>query len=239
MKKLTTLLLSLGLVGGLNAAITTGPISLANASFEDGASAQIDSWFEENDAGGSSGNDNFAEVRQLDTSNTNVPLTSDGDYWLNLATRSETSFSAAVYQSLGTWETGNPLSYDLSALLGDRSNQDFGTVTFALWASETGTSGADGTALSALTGAGLLDSSTFDFTESGASTAATGTFTLDATGIADTDILWLRISASGAEGNQHLVDSISVTAVPEPSTYALIGGFAALGLAMLRRRLRS
>jgi hypothetical protein len=34
------------------------------------------------------------------------------------------------------------------------------------------------------------------------------------------------------------IDTLSVTAVPEPATYALFGGFIALGLVMLRRRRR-
>jgi hypothetical protein len=32
------------------------------------------------------------------------------------------------------------------------------------------------------------------------------------------------------------IDNVSLTVVPEPSTYALFGGFAALGLALMRRR---
>jgi hypothetical protein len=232
-KKLTTLLLSLGIAGGLNAAITAGPMTIANASFEDGASAQVDSWFEENDGGGSSGNDNFAEVRQDENGNTNVGLTDYGTFWLNLATRSDTGFSAAVYQSLGTWETGNPLQYDVSALLGDRSNQGFGNVTFELVSTASSFVGANGTAL----GGTSLDTSAWDITETASPVQLeTGVFSLDATGIGNGELLWLRISASGAEGNQHLVDNIAVTAVPEPSTYALIGGFVALGLVMYRRR---
>jgi hypothetical protein len=55
----------------------------------------------------------------------------------------------------------------------------------------------------------------------------------------------LRLSANGdwasttADTGVLNTDLIGLyTAVPEPSTYALIGGFVALGLVLLRRRLR-
>lgn len=58
--------------------------------------------------------------------------------------------------------------------------------------------------------------------------------------------LWLEIySASagidevdGTNGEFARIDNVQLTAVPEPATYALLGGFFALGFVLLRRRLR-
>jgi hypothetical protein len=52
--------------------------------------------------------------------------------------------------------------------------------------------------------------------------------------------LGLRIVATGFQdgGDQVTFDNIEIAAVPEPSTFALIGGFLALGLVLVRRRLR-
>jgi hypothetical protein len=41
------------------------------------------------------------------------------------------------------------------------------------------------------------------------------------------------------EGTYFDIQSVEVSAVPEPSTYALLSGLAVLGLILIRRRMRS
>jgi len=57
--------------------------------------------------------------------------------------------------------------------------------------------------------------------------------------------LWIEFWSSTAAGVEDVstgefarVDDVRLTAVPEPATYALLGGFFALGCVLLRRRLR-
>lgn len=52
----------------------------------------------------------------------------------------------------------------------------------------------------------------------------------------DTTTILTFSSTNNPEERSPVIDSVSVTAVPEPSTYALLGGLAALGLVALRRR---
>lgn len=49
-------------------------------------------------------------------------------------------------------------------------------------------------------------------------------------------VLAFRDTASSSDGSTVLVDNISITAVPEPATYALLGGLALIGMTIFRRR---
>ncbi|MGC9451986.1 MAG: PEP-CTERM sorting domain-containing protein, partial [Oceanipulchritudo sp.] len=58
--------------------------------------------------------------------------------------------------------------------------------------------------------------------------------------------LWIEFWSSTAAGVEDVstgefarVDDVRLTAVPEPATYVLLGGLAALALVMVRRRLRA
>jgi hypothetical protein len=252
MKKLTTLLLSLGVAGGLNAAITSGVISIpameedtTGGSFSGDGGTQyreIAGWFEANDNGtGSNTTANSREVAQ-DGAGGSAPTATAGSHWAALypdATYTE----PYIYTLLGNWETGNPLQYDIGFDLGDRSNLTFGSLTVQLVASDSGFTGDDGASLIGAAGYSVLDSTaTFTDADFTGSTSDPRTITgltdsLVATGIVNGQDLWIRIAATG-NGTASMIDNLSVTAVPEPSTYALIGGFMALGLVMLRRRLR-
>jgi hypothetical protein len=252
MKKLTTLLLSFGLAGGLNAGITTGALTIpameedtTGGSFSGDGGTQyreIAGWFEANDDGtGGNTSSNSREVAQ-DGAGGSAPTATAGSHWAALYPDNSIT-EPYIYTLLGNWETGNPLQYDIGFDLGDRSNLTFGSLTVQLVASNSGFTGDDGASLIGATGYSVLDSTaTFTDADFTGSTANPRTITgltdsLDATGIANGQDLWIRIAASGS-GTSSLIDNLSVTAVPEPSTYALMGGFVALGLVMLRRRLR-
>ncbi len=49
----------------------------------------------------------------------------------------------------------------------------------------------------------------------------------------------LRIGTQGGDGRITTVDNFVLSTIPEPSTYALLGGAGALGLALMQRRKRS
>ncbi|CAA6692394.1 MULTISPECIES: PEP-CTERM sorting domain-containing protein [unclassified Lentimonas] len=56
--------------------------------------------------------------------------------------------------------------------------------------------------------------------------------------VSDYDYIGIRFSIMGADDTAQgsLIDNVSLVAVPEPGTYALIGGLFALGFVMVRRR---
>ena len=254
MKKLTTLLLSLGLAGGLNAAITPS-VELVPAPLDDPGFGGFGSGFtnyramDSNDwhekyGSGDATNDtaNGREVLQ-DEANSNVPSAAEGEYWAGFAPDA-TFTDPAIYASLGTWETGNPLSFNIGFDLGDRSNTTFGSFEIQLVYTDSGFAAGDAVDLATAPGYSIADTTaTYTDADAGWNTVAGGrvitglTDTLDITGIGNGQELWVVLTASG-NGTQSFADNLSVIAVPEPSTYALIGGFVALGLVMLRRRLR-
>jgi hypothetical protein len=254
-KKLTTLLLSLGIAGVLSAAIAPN-VELVPAPLDDPGSGGFGSgftnyramassvWHEKYGPGNADNTTaNGREVLQ-DEANSTVPLAAEGEYWAGFAPDA-TFTDPAIYASLGTWETGNPLSFNIGFDLGDRSNSTFGSFQIQLVYTNSGFAAGDAVDLATATGYTIADT-TATFTDATAGWASvtggrtiTGlTDSLDITGIANGQELWVVLTASG-DGTQSFVDNLSVTAVPEPSTYALIGGVLALGLVMLRRRLRS
>ncbi len=218
---------------------------LDNASFETGTNpfggagnfAEVSSWFEENDAGGT-GTADTREVAQDKLANTgNIPQDAVGQYWLNLAF-SDSHPTPAVYQQIGTWEAN--LDLQITALLGDRSNQDFSGVAFEIWRGGTIGSAADGTTLASIGATMVATTGTLDpIVEGGSPVTASIDETVN-TGVVGTggEALWLRISTPTAvNGNQNLVDDVNITVIPEPSTLALM---ALTGIAaVLARRRRS
>jgi hypothetical protein len=254
MKKLTTLLLSLGIAGGLNAAlvITDGGFEDGEQSIAGGAAfLRLNQWFELNEPGsGTSGSsDEGVEVMEQE-GGTNNPTDTVGAYWLNLKTntadstfRNGSPYEAAAYQSIGTWNTGDATTVSFSMNVGDRGNQNFAGFQLSLFSGTPGT-GADDADLSGVTlldETSYLNAATFGFTDTSGTINSTSytTANLDISGAADGDTIWLYLSANRTDGGSGhtLIDNIAV--VPEPSTYALYGGLMALGLVMLRRRLRS
>jgi hypothetical protein len=229
-----------------------GALVLTNASFESftddtttsGSNNHdlITDWFEENHGtdGSSTGDDTTEQVL---IEGGNRPLTTAGEYWGHLTDNTGISDLPAIYQSLGTWNTGDPTQYTLTALLGDRDNRPFGALTFKfLTGDATATSPADGVkyadAYANIVTLAQDETVTLDGGAGTLTQAYSNTF--DLVGLSDGDEVFLRIVMleSGSEERHSLIDDITITAVPEPSTYAIFAGLMTLGLVLLRRRMR-
>jgi hypothetical protein len=251
MTKLTPLLLSLGLVGGLNAAITAG-VELINTPLDDPGAGAFGSGFtnyramdssvwHEKYGSGDATNDtaNGREVLQ-DEANSTVPSAAEGEYWAGFAP-DPTFTDPAIYFSLGIWETGNATDFDIGFDLGDRSNSTFGSFQIQLVYADGGFTDGDAIDLATAPGYTIADTTATytdaNFTGSTANTRTiTGlTDTLDITGISNNQELWVVLTASG-NGTQSFADNLSATAIPEPSSFALISSLLALGWVMVRRR---
>jgi len=242
LKQLCASITLCSLAGTASAAIAIGSELITDGSFEDlsgpfgGGNANrlyLDSWFEENDDGGN-GTAAFTEAGQAGGVN-NTPTADDGTFWLNLAVRSD---PAAVYQNIGTWSAGGPTDFSFSAVIGERTNTpDFVDMTFEIWHSDASTTGADGSTLSGLAGANRIGfTTTFGQSDLG---PISETISINTAGVSVGDEIWFRVVSTTADGsgnNQNLVDSVSVTAIPETSTLAMLG--IALGSMLLIRRTR-
>ncbi len=185
-------------------------------------------WFDKN---GTSGGD--GDFIQWDQSNVNVPDDDNGEVWGGLSSNSS-AVQGAFYQAIGTYEDN--LSLAISFNVGDRSNFLFPDLRVNLYSGNV--AGADGSSLSGL-GSTLLTSSAiftdsglgFDGSDGNTHTASVAAFVLN-TGTSGVvgDTLWFEIETTNGLGGVHqaLIDDISVTAVPEPSSLLLF--VAAIGL---------
>lgn len=175
-----------------------------------------------------------------------------------LITGSKTGAGAVTVNSTGTLGGTGTIAGASTAAAGaflsaGASSGAVGTLTFSGTLDISGLAGGTGGLLFNLAGAGasdkivsgaltigtgVLDLNDFSFTTLGGYGAGTYTL-LDATSIVGT----LGSSLTGTVGGLDAVLSISgndlvltVTAIPEPSAYAMIAGSALLGFKMLRRR---
>lgn len=235
------------LPGMLSAALDSTPIT--NGDFEADLGSTVGSgisnftqttsgWFEKN---GSTRGD----ALQWEGATAAVPADVDGEVWglLNISTNSQSpaNSNGAFYQSIGTNEDNFDVYVDIT--VGKRSDLAFTEVELNLYSGNV--TGADGSSLAGL-GATLLDTHTITLADFSSGNFVVETITLSdinlntgVSGVAG-QTLWLEIAAVNPGGfnpsNQALVDDISVSAIPEPSSFALLSGCLALTSIMLRRR---
>jgi hypothetical protein len=181
----------------------------------------IVNWYERYNGANNDGSNTTRNGREglQDEANSSVPVAAEGAYWIILAPDS-TYTDPAIYQSLGTWNTGADTSYEVSFDLGDRDNNTFGSLVVQLVYTNAGFTPNDGTSLTTAPGYTVADSTT-TFTDASFSGTGNRTLTglsdtLNVTGIADGQEVWIRVTASGS-GTQSLIDNLSVTSL-EPAT---------------------
>lgn len=137
---------------------------------------------------------------------------------------------------VGTFTTTNTVTMNSDAVLSIQFDSTLGTFDRVVTAGLT-LNASSGLSLSDL-GSGLLaDGSIYTIVNNTGATSVTGTFA----GLAEGSTITAGsntfvISYLGGTGNDV---TLTVSAIPEPSTYALLGGVLSLGLVAVRRRKRS
>ena len=143
------------------------------------------------------------------------------------------SSTGYIYQSLGTQGAADPdqiaIQFDSLDRFGNAGA--FSTINISLFSSNGSFVAADGTdpdGAAGLTQIGsTYSSSTFGLNQT------TGFY--DLSGLADGTEVYLRIGLILGSNSEAFVDNVSVTAIPEPSSLALLG-LGALAVGVRRRR---
>lgn len=181
----------------------------------------IVNWYERYGEANNADINNTASGREVlqDEANASVPAATEGAYWVNLAPDS-TYTNPSIYQSLGTWSTGDDTSYEVSFDLGDRDGSTFGNLTVQLIYTDSGFTPNDGTSLTTAAGFSVADSTATytdsHFSGSGNRTLTGLTDTLILSGVTNGQQVWIRVTASG-NGTQSLIDNLRATS-EEPAT---------------------
>jgi hypothetical protein len=146
---------------------------------------------------------------------------------------------AYIFQEFGVHDAANEL-FEISMFTGMTDNRP-GTadLDIQLWSGVTGQSGSSiaGTQLGA-------NVNVADLTVAGGAVTGAGTFTVQigtSGAVASNEALYLVVLANnlvtnGGNTAQLFVDDITLTAIPEASSFALLAGLLALGSVMIRHR---
>lgn len=228
-------ILGLSAIAGLHAnaalVVTNGGFGTSN---QNGATVSGGGWFECNTANWGEGTWSSAGTA------------SAGDSYLLLFDGGSTTTLGYVYQSLGTVDASDIAAGTLriTADFAEKNNGTTNTAVFSFYkGSFTGATGTD------IASGGLvhLGDFTLDAAAQGCTYASgnTGRYNsvlvgnLDLSGLTAGDQIWMRIGESRpltTTGGDLMIDNVAVTAVPEPSTYGLLGAGAFAAVAFLRRR---
>ncbi|WOO40612.1 PEP-CTERM sorting domain-containing protein [Rubellicoccus peritrichatus] len=144
-----------------------------------------------------------------------------------------------VYQSMGTVTAGEVASGSIQFFADaiKRSDRDFGAIEFELFSGTFATPG-NGNPLTGLSSLGTytVPANTFT-TDPGFAEAPIITSAFDISSLSAGTEVWLQLTAPIAGGGVNPgIDNISFSVIPEPSTYAFLGGLLAFALVMIRRR---
>ena len=207
-----------------------------NGSFESGSDGAIDLWepaFNSNREERLSNNANDGTYSAV-IGNTTLEVIQAGE----TAPLAEPIFNGLALNTGYTVSAGETfdLSFDwIPLFLWDAEDQ----IDFRLFTTSDNTTSGTVSEIyvSAVTGHAQGDGYQTDLDLTGIGTVQAGNIGQD---------LWIEFWSSTAAGVENVstgefarVDDVRLTAVPEPSTYALLGGLAALAVVMVRRRLRA
>ena len=241
-KLLSLSALSLAVLTSANAALT-----VTNGTFETGGGNNIDNvngWFDPSNGTFWQGTWQ-TNAAAITPNGTNVIVL--GSYESG-AIRSTTSASPLIgnylYQSIGTagvGQTALQVNFDFGAPNDDPGGRTLGlTVAVFAYNGLGGFTAADNTAINGASGITLLDSQSVTVTSTGVD------------GLVSSFLRTLNISGAGSQElflsfnnyrpanteSWSVIDNVSITAVPEPSTYALFAGAVTLLAVGIRRRSR-
>lgn len=217
---------------------------VTNGDFQSTVSADgtIPGWYAQINGATQAGHPGNTQLRV--DSNTTFGVSPD-DYGTQVGNLRVKSGSTAVwaYQPIGTIaDLGSANALEINFDLLQWATRPFGSVEASIWFGGDNAP-ADGTDLDNVAiGAtqqwtsDALDPMTTSVAEQHSISLTTGA--LNVGSFASTDIVWLRFLGTNVTGGNkdNGIDNVTVTAIPEPSTFALFAGALGLALVMVRRR---